>query len=478
MDADTLVIGAGFGGLSAALHLADAGQRVVLCEALNYPGGCASTFRRDGLQFEAGATLFFGFGEGQLMHRWVQRFGLDVQADRLAPVLTLRAPGLELVVDPERDAFVERLAALPGAPQAAIRRFFHAQARLAAGLHPVLEQPDLLPPWGPAALLSHAVHLPRYLPLAGALGRPAAALLARTGADFEPLRLWLDAACQITVQAAASEAEAPFALSAVDMFFKGAYHVRGGIGALATALVRAIRARGGDVQLATRVRRLERRAGGWAVHTRRGVVTAERVVANVLPQDLAGLADVRSPRLDALGRRVRGGWGAAMLYLVVADEGLPRHAFHLQLVGESRRPLIEGNLVLCSVSDAREERSPPGTRTVTVSTHVPLPTDAAAVEAVQARMRRTVAERAPELRVVRELTASPRTFQRFTRRHGGYVGGVPRRTGLGQYLDLLHRPVAPGLYLVGDTVFPGQSTLATAVGGQRVARTLDARVVA
>ena len=60
MDADTLVIGAGFGGLSAALHLADAGQRVVLCEALNYPGGCASTFRRDGLQFEAGATLFKG----------------------------------------------------------------------------------------------------------------------------------------------------------------------------------------------------------------------------------------------------------------------------------------------------------------------------------------------------------------------------------------------------------------------------------
>ena len=51
------MIGAGFGGLSAALTLAERGADVRVCEALNYPGGCASTFRKDGYAFEAGATL-------------------------------------------------------------------------------------------------------------------------------------------------------------------------------------------------------------------------------------------------------------------------------------------------------------------------------------------------------------------------------------------------------------------------------------
>ncbi|HND32895.1 MAG TPA: FAD-dependent oxidoreductase, partial [Myxococcota bacterium] len=37
--ADVIVIGAGFGGLAAALSLAERGARVTLLEALTYPGG-------------------------------------------------------------------------------------------------------------------------------------------------------------------------------------------------------------------------------------------------------------------------------------------------------------------------------------------------------------------------------------------------------------------------------------------------------
>ena len=60
-QADVVVIGAGFGGLSAALHFAEAGRDVVLFEALNYPGGCASTFERFGQRYESGATMFGAF---------------------------------------------------------------------------------------------------------------------------------------------------------------------------------------------------------------------------------------------------------------------------------------------------------------------------------------------------------------------------------------------------------------------------------
>ena len=61
-------------------------------------------------------------------------------------------------------------------------------------------------------------------------------LCAAKDLRFTPLRTYLDALCQITVQCGATEAEAPFALGAMDYYWRGTGHVRGGIGQLASAL--------------------------------------------------------------------------------------------------------------------------------------------------------------------------------------------------------------------------------------------------
>ena len=224
---DAVVVGSGFGGLGAALSLAERGARVVLCEALNYPGGCASTFSRDGYRFEAGATLFSGFAEGQLFERWIAAHGLEVPLDWLEPVVELRAPlGAEavgtLAIDRHPGGLERALAALPGAPVQALGRFFALQRRVADALWEVLEDESLLPPLGPTALARHALRLPRYAPLARLVGRPLASVLARFGlADWQPLRLTLDALCQITVQCGVDEAEAPMALSVMDYYSRG-----------------------------------------------------------------------------------------------------------------------------------------------------------------------------------------------------------------------------------------------------------------
>ncbi len=472
--ADALVVGAGFGGLGAALTLVDKGRDVVLCESLAYPGGCASTFTRDGYQFEAGATMFSGFAPGQLMHRWIEHFGLDVDVELLDPVVRFRGGGEELVVPRDRAAFVDRVASLPGVPEAGARAFFAWQARLADGLWRLFDDPALLPPFDLSALARHVRQAPAYAPLVAAAGRSLSSMLPRFGlADAYPLRAWLDAVCQITVQATASEAEAPFALAAMDYFFRGCAHIRGGVGALASAMCRAIEARGGEVRLTDRVKGLRRDGGLWIANTRRGEVRARAVFTSTLPADTASLAGIGGRRLEQLGARVSGGWGAVAWYLVLSpDVALPASATHLLCLDDPRAAPREGNQVLCSVSAAGEARGPGGVRTATVSTHVPLRGDAAAVAAAaQARARATLRLRAPEVdaAIVHALPASPRTFERFTGRSAGAVGGIPRRVGVGQYATMFPRPVADGLWMVGDTVFPGQSTLATAIGGQRAA---------
>ena len=51
------VIGAGLGGLSASIRLANKGFEVDLYEQNSYPGGKASEFRKDGFRFDTGPSL-------------------------------------------------------------------------------------------------------------------------------------------------------------------------------------------------------------------------------------------------------------------------------------------------------------------------------------------------------------------------------------------------------------------------------------
>ena len=52
-----VVIGAGFGGLAAAIRLSVKGYRVQVHEKLDNAGGRASVFRQDGHTFDAGPTI-------------------------------------------------------------------------------------------------------------------------------------------------------------------------------------------------------------------------------------------------------------------------------------------------------------------------------------------------------------------------------------------------------------------------------------
>ena len=70
------------------------------------------------------------------------------------------------------------------------------------------------------------------------------------------------------------------------------------------------------------------------------------------------------------------------------------------------------------------------------------------------------------------LPGTPVTFQQFTRRLWGWVGGFPQTSLFRAWGPRL----GPGLWMVGDSIFPGQSVPAVALGGLRVARSLLAEV--
>ena len=238
---DVAVIGAGFGGLATALTLAEQGVKVALFERLNYPGGCASTFTRRKHRFESGATLFSGFDQGQLFQRWIERHGMEVEFQTHDPIVQLRAPDFNIDIGQDRHALIRQFSDMPGAPVRGLVKFFHNQKAIADILWEVMNDERLLPPFGAKELLAHAMRTPKYTKLLPLVCKPLSKAVKSWGAgDFEPLRIYLDALCQITVQVPSHEAEAPFAMGAMDYYFRGTGHIRGGIGNLATAMVRAI----------------------------------------------------------------------------------------------------------------------------------------------------------------------------------------------------------------------------------------------
>ncbi len=484
-DYDAIVVGAGFGGLGAALSLAEEGARVMLVERLQYPGGCACTFEHEGDWFEGGATLFSGFEEGQLFRRWIERHSMDVEFEHLDPPLELRTPGRTLEARRDRNALREQFESLPGAPVENLRRFFRLQERVAAALWPTLEDTTLLPPLTPRRALRHGLRLPRYWPLARWAGKPLWAVLKRFDlTEFEPLITWLDSQCQITVQCGVREAEAPIALAALDYHHRGAVHVKGGIGQLAWGMVRAIEGLGGVVSFGAPVKRARYEADqGWVVKAGKEEHVAKHVIFNALPQDAARIAGIESaPALKKMAARVEDGWSAAMLFRTVRPPSQAgSNARHIELVGDPQQPFLEGNHVFLSIGAQGEGTQDPELRRMTVSTHISVPKlrslDEAGqqhyVESVQGAMRATIAELAPEwTSIAREFTGSARTFRRWTGRSEGLVGGIPRRAGLSHYKEVFGRRWPKGFHLVGDSVFPGQSTLAVAAGGRRVAESV------
>jgi phytoene dehydrogenase-like protein len=68
--------------------------------------------------------------------------------------------------------------------------------------------------------------------------------------------------------------------------------------------------------------------------------------------------------------------------------------------------------------------------------------------------------------IVLNMAGSPVTYNTFTGRHKGMVGGFPQVSlfkARGPWTGI------PNLRLVGDSIFPGQSTAGVTLGGIRVA---------
>ena len=72
---DTIVVGAGAAGLTAAAYLAKGGHRVLLCEKNAKVGGLVSSFTREAFVFDAGVRAFEDSG---ILRPMLRQLGIEL----------------------------------------------------------------------------------------------------------------------------------------------------------------------------------------------------------------------------------------------------------------------------------------------------------------------------------------------------------------------------------------------------------------
>lgn len=484
---DAAIIGGGISGLATAARLQTAGLTTITLEAHGQPGGCAGFFRRRGFAFDVGATTLVDFSPGGIGGDLLAQIGIaDLDAEEL-PGYVAWLPNRTVTL--HRDAQLwqrERLEKLGNSP--AHRRLWQTLDRLADAFWRATRRGIKLPVQsaGDVWRIARSLALSDW-PLVRYVNWTVGDLLSSLGLRGDaPLVGLLSMLLEDTVHAQIDNA--PLINGALGITIRGAglTRARGGMYGFWRRFAGRYRELGGELRVGCPVSGVTRTAGTYRVHSRRGVFAARHVISS-LPAELTarvGPPEIEQQLATYFQRENKSLGGALVLFLGVPEAEVSGHDFtHHQLLQDYIVRLGNGNNMFISVSSPGDTLSAPlGHRAVMISTHCELTDWEGLTAGEYAEQKRKMTDRLLALarRVYPNLgerplvceLGTPRTYERFTQRLRGAVGGYRLHLGNANQRAIPHQLGVPGFWLVGDTTWPGLGTVACVHASRIVAEAI------
>lgn len=488
------VIGAGAGGMAAAIRLAAARHDVSVYEQGQRPGGKLATLRHDGFAFDTGPSMFtipavyrdLFLNTGAALEDCVDLQAVDPAFGYwFADGSSVTVPGVG--VTRIADAFADSFGGTAGTDWSRLME-------RAARMWQVTREPFLQSPLkGWRTLMSMATSISDVRTVAPNTTLRA---LGREYLSDPRMRTVLERYATYT---GSDPRKAPAVLATVPYVEQafGAWHIGGGLGTLAEALATRCEQLGVTMHLGCDVRRI-RLVDGRVAGLELGdgtSVPADIVVANADASQVYGtlVDDPRAAKaLSDLGKATPSLAGfVVLLALRGRTPGLRHHNVWFpadydgefdSIFGRNPRPVDDPAIYVCSPDDPlmrpdddheswfvlvnAPRHSPGGRAAGTIDWSVP-----GLAENYAQHVLKRLAERGTDVRdrVMWSQVSTPADLEQAVRAPGGAIYGTSSNGARAAFQRPANASAIPGLYLVGGSAHPGGGLPLVGMGAQIVA---------
>jgi len=486
---DTIIIGGGLSGLTAASLLAKKGLHVAVIEKSDQPGGCCGIFRRGESTFDQGSAMLYGFGEhGFNAHRFVMNCleePIDVLKHELLYVVNYE--GHRVRFYPDVELFTEELSRVFPSQRQQIKRFYRDMSKIYR--HVMVESPsyttaDETPPKdGLRGMLRHPISYIRFLTL---LNKSAKSLLARYFTDpaiFNFFDKLTSTYCYATVE------EAPAVLAAVmfvDNHTGGSWYPAGSTMFLPGKLEKVIEEHGGDLVLGREVVSIlfdDGKPSGVLLDDGTRLTADDIVYSGTvwnLYEKLIDPAHASQKRRD-WARSLVPTYPSVVLYTEVDRAVIPADTAPVEMLVGNPEQIDDSEITVYTFSIDDRSLCADDVHTVIAIGPTFQPWAGAdketykrLKEAEQQRLFAVLERRFPGFTAaVRHVELStPRTIERYTMKNGGAVAGPKQMLGQHMFKRLHTRSEWDNLFYCGESTVMGTGTPTVTTSGLSAANAI------
>ncbi len=472
-DKSVVVVGAGVAGLTAGALLAHEGYAVKVLEAHSQVGGCAGTFKRGSYVFDVGATQVAGLEHGGIHERIFRHLNLPLPSAELldpACVVDLADGSDPICLWHDQKKWVEeRSKQFPGS-----EKFWDLCMRLHQISWSFASKNPVIPPrnFHDLCTVFNAMS-PETLLLTLCTSLSVENLLQISNcANDRRLKHFLDLQLRLFSQGTCDKTAALYGATVLQMGHSplGLWHLHGSMQKLSQALEKALIRDGGQLFLRHRVIDLEP-GRSWRVKV---------VGINGMQTEFHSSDVVFTLPPQCLGQLISSELGIPISYRKRL-ESLPKPTSALVFYGALKRPALPVNIpshlqfdaetlgsLFVSISCDGDGRAPLGEATIVASLFAN-PNDWSTLSPLDYKKRKKEVLKAIRNCLDRHLNCSsddwlhqelstPRSFAKWTGRPQGIVGGLGQHPSVFGPFGLASRTPISGLWLCGDSIYPGEGT--------------------
>jgi len=482
---DCIIIGSGMGGMTAASYLSNAGYSTLVLEAAHSLGGCSSSYKRKGFVFESGATTLIGFDEHQPLRILEEDLGISIPKVPIEPSMQVHMNGKTITRYNDRNKWIAESIRHFGEGEAQ-RSFWKLAFKVADIVWKVSGKNHFFPPQKAIDWIRLLKNDPRDVWVLPYAFQSVMDVASKKGISNPEFFNFLDE--QLMISAQATSNETPFLFGAPACTYTNAtnYSVPGGLVEMVLTLKEFIEKKGGIVKNKEKVVSLERTGKHYKVISEKAGKKHEyftRLIVSNLP--VWNMKDITHGSLGSYFKKesmkYQEAWGAFTMGIALRNQFGPEMPLHHQihLREEDKREGLNSDSIFVSLSHPDDTiRSRDGYRTINVSTHTnpdwwfnlngsyELHKQQVQDQILSIMVNQLEGFNLKDIETV--FSSTPVTWSNWVYRKKGRVGGIPQQMER-SLLDWTPAETPfDGLYLVGDTVFPGQGIPGVTLSGINV----------